>query len=153
MEFFNAVANAMGISDTSVFYVADRVRRVAALVKVKPEDENFAKAVDEAEVAVNEIGAKAFNSMFAGFVQAQEPKERVYKIKPSLKGQRIEAVSASGIRFSFGEVWCKSVKESKGIATNPNNREKLNMHGTYMGIVNPEAMYARELCGAIAALM
>lgn len=149
----NAVACALGMGSIENFYIAERVRNIMKHLTKKPGDAGFAEDCERAELLVNSQGAHVFSSMINGLVDAQTPKERVYKIKPVAKGQRIEAVSASGVRFSFGEVWCNAVKAAKGIATHPNNREKLNMHGTHLGVEKPEDMTPRQLCAAITALM
>lgn len=131
-----------------------RLRRIAEKVSAKLISElGFEGAVLAAEQAVADEGGRA---LFGALTQCQligAPVEREYKIKRVPKGQRISMVSESGVRFSFGPVWNEAVAAVKGIAMNPNNREKLNMHGTYLGVESPEKMTARELCAAIAERM
>lgn len=153
MGMMKAVACALGYVDLENFYVAERIRSIIKHLDKKPGDEGFKEACERAELAVNARGANVVEQMIGGLIQAQTPKERVYKIKPVAKGQRIEAISASGVRFSFGEVWCNSVRSIKGIAVNPNNREKLNMHGTHLGLVDVEGLTPRQLCERIIPLM
>lgn len=144
----NAIINSLGL-DSDNHIMVERAQRISQKVNANPGDADWAEQVEKAEEAISAVGRTAFNQLFAEFTEAQIPKERVYKIKPVAKGKRIEAISASGVRFSFGEVWCLSVKAGKGIAVNPNNREKLNMHGTHMGVANPDTMTAKELAAAI----
>jgi hypothetical protein len=131
-----------------------RLRRITEKVSAKLISElGFDGAVQAAEQAVSDEGGRA---LFGSLVQCQKieaPVEREYKIKRVPKGQRIQMVSESGIRFSFGPVWNEAVCAMKGIALNTANREKLNMHGTYLGVENPDKMTARELCTAIAERM
>lgn len=148
----NAIINQLGM-DADNHIMIERAQRISQKVQANPGDVDFLTQVEQAEEEISVIGRTAFNQLFAGFVEAQQPKERVYKIKPVMKGKRIEAISASGVRFSFGEVWCLSVRNGKGIAVNVNNREKLNMHGTHMGVANPEEMTAKELAAAIVVKM
>lgn len=149
----NAIINTLGM-DADNHIMIERAQRISQKVNASPGEADFLAQVHQAEEEVSIIGRNAFNQLFAGFVEAQQPKERVYKIKPVMKGKRIEAICpVTGVRFSFGEVWCKSVREGKGIAVNPNNREKLNMHGTHMGVTNPHEMLAKELAKAITLKM
>lgn len=145
----NAIIATLGM-DADNHIMIERAQRISQKVNANPNDADFKAQVEQAEEEVSIIGRNAFNQLFAGFVEAQQPKERVFKIKPVAKGKRIEAICpVTGVRFSFGEVWCNSVKAGKGIAVNPNNREKLNMHGTHMGVLNPAEMTAKELANAI----
>lgn len=157
MDILKTVACALGYANDQILegghYFEERLRSISKKLTCGPNDPNFAADCERAEKEVDAIGATAFGQLFGQIVQAQEPKERVYKIKPVKKGERIKVVSASGVRFSFGEVWCNSVKACKGIALNEANREKLNMHGTHLGVADPEKMTARELCVAITAVM
>lgn len=131
-----------------------RLRRITDKVSPKLVSElGFEGAVQAAELAVSEEGGRALMNSLAQCQRIEAPVEREYKIKRVPKGQRIQMVSESGIRFSFGPVWNEAVCATKGIALNTANREKLNMHGTYLGIEKPEAMTARELCAAIAERM
>ena len=131
-----------------------RLRRIADKVSTKLISElGFDGAVQAAEQAVSEEGGRALMNSLAQCQRIEAPVEREYKIKRVPKGQRIQMVSESGIRFSFGPVWNEAVCATKGIALNPANREKLNMHGTYLGIENPDKMTGRELCAAIAERM
>ena len=149
----NSIIKMLGL-DADNHVMVERAQRISRKVQANPNDLDWKEQVEKAEEEISIIGRNAFNSMFAGFVHAQEPKERVYKIKPVMKGKRIEAICpVTGVRFSFGEVWCDSVRAGKGIATKPQNREKLNMHGTHMGVENPHEMTAKELCVAITKMM
>lgn len=149
----NAIIRTLGL-DADNHIMVERAQRIGRKVEANPGDQDFLAQVEKAEEEISIVGRTAFNQLFAGFVEAQQPKERVFKIKPVAKGKRIEAICpVTGVRFSFGEVWCKSVREGKGIAVNPNNREKLNMHGTHMGVVNPHEMLAKELAKAITEKM
>lgn len=131
-----------------------RLRRITDKVSAKLISElGFEGAVLAAEVAVAEEGGRALMGSLVSCQRIEAPVEREYKIKRVPKGQRIQMVSESGIRFSFGPVWNEAVCATKGIALNPANREKLNMHGTYLGIENPDKLTGRELCAAIAERM
>ena len=131
-------------------YVLDRIRRIAARAGC-PGAPDFEDSVREAERQVDEEGGRALMESLFQCIAA--PPEKEYKIKRVAKGQRIEMVSEKGIRYSFGPVWCESVKIAKGIAVNPNHREKLNMHGTSLGVESPETLSPHQLCQQIAARM
>jgi len=149
----NSIILMLGL-DADNHVMVERAQRISRKVNANPGDVDWKEKVEAAEEEVSIVGRNAFNSMFAGFVHAQEPKERVYKIKPVMKGKRIEAICPiTGVRFSFGDVWCDSVRASKGIAMKPQNREKLNMHGTHMGVADAASMTAKELCVAITLKM
>jgi hypothetical protein len=129
----------------------ERLRRIADRLTTKVGDaefENEVFAIDE------EIGKQGSRALFGTFMQVTAPEpERVYKIKRSQKGQRIKIKSASGKNFAFGPVWCEAVRACKALALNENNREKLNMHGTHLGVEYPDQLSSRELCAAIASRM
>lgn len=157
MDILKEIACALGYADAENLegghFINERLRSISKKLTTKPGDVNFTEDCERAEKEVDAVGAAAFGQLFGQIVQAQEPKERVYKIKPVAKGQRIKVKSASGVRFSFGDVWCDAVRACKGIALNEANREKLNMHGTHLGVINPEVLAPRELCSKIASLM
>ncbi len=115
------------------------------------EDHPAIKAVIRAAEEDVELESKrVIDFMFKQAEVATTPKERVFKIKPSLKGARIKVAAANGVRFSFGPVWNESVKKGKGIALVPTNRTKLNHQAELAGITNPDKMEVRALCAAIA---
>lgn len=145
------VLGLSNVDENEVNPFTTRLRRIAEKVKKKLGDIGFEEDVLAAERAVEEEGSRAMMQAFGQCALIETPAEREYKIKRSAKGQRIEQKSESGVRFSFGPIWVNAVVAAKGIALNENNREKLNMHGTHVGIENPEKMSARELCAAIAA--
>lgn len=128
-----------------------RIVRIYQKLTTKVGDIGFEDDVLLAEKAVSEEGGRAI--MQTLFQLIAPPPERQYKIKRVAKGQRIDVKSASGVRFSFGPAWVTSVMAAKGIAVNEANREKLNMHGTHLGIPVPDTMSARELCAAISATL
>lgn len=148
--FIKEIAEVLGYSVTNQ-HSAERLQKIQRRVTKSPTDAGFAEEVEAADAAVKQQGTSAFAS-FVGAVTAP-PREREYKIKRVAKGQRIKVVSASGVRFSFGPTWCDAIQACKGIVLNEANREKLNMHGTHVGVDAPESMSARELCVAIAAKM
>lgn len=148
------IAEALGLVNLNVDEVTPqttRLHRIAEKVTRKPGEAGFEEDVEAAEQAADEEGTRALLGALGQCLKIGIPEEKVYKIKRSEKGQRIEMKSESGIRFSFGPIWVQSVAAGKGIAVSDNNREKLNMHGTHVGIESPEKMSARELCAAIAA--
>lgn len=108
----------------------------------------FDAIVRKAEEDVNLEGQRAIDAFVAGITAP--PPERVYKIRPSLKGSRIKVAAACGVRFSFGPVWNESVIKGKGIALVPLNRNKLNHQALMAGIEGAEEMDVKVLCAAIA---
>lgn len=112
-------------------------------------DEGFAVACSKAEQQINDEGDVAIVNLSKMLTAA--PPERVYKIKPTLKGERIKVAAANGVRYSFGPVWNDSVKRGKGVALVAANREKLNHQALMYGISAPEAMEIGDLAAAIAA--
>ena len=150
LETILSIAEILGVSNINTeigSYALQRLQRIADKLTKKPGEQGFDEEVIKKEMEADLEGSRAL-------LQALEqvmapPQEREYKIKRVAKGTRIEAVSPSGKNFSFGEVWTKSVIEAKGISLIPNNREKLNMHGAHVGVVNPEHLLTRDLCFAI----
>lgn len=134
-----------------VTHGTQRLFRIFEKLTTQPEDPTFEDDVLAAEILTDEAGARAL--MQSLFQLINPPPEREYKIKRVAKGKRIAAVSASGVRFSFGPAWNTAVIAAKGIAVNVAHREKLNMHGTHLGVPIPETMSPRELCAAIAEAM
>jgi len=104
-----------------------------------------------AKDAVLNEGARAMAFIVAQTLAALAPKERVYKIKRTPKGTRINIKSPSGKRYAFGPIWISSVKAGKGIALAKANREKLEMHALYVGIPNAKHMDSKTLAAKIAA--
>lgn len=154
VQTMEQVCQIIGIGPVTVDrgnHVLDRVRRIFSRSNMSPDTPDFEDSVREAERQVDEEGGRAL--MQSLYQCTSAPPEKEYKIKRVAKGQRIEAVSASGVRFSFGPVWCESVKVAKGIAVNPHHREKLNMHGTFLGVDTPEKLSPLQLCQAITARM
>ena len=152
-DVVKAIAEIIGAADTSNHLVMERICSIRNRLTKILGDEGFKEDVERAAAEVRAQGISAFENLIGSLSNAMEPKEREYKIKRSEKGQRIKVKSASGVQFSFGPIWRDAVRACKGIAINEGNREKLNMHGTHMGVVNPESMSPRELCSAISALM
>jgi hypothetical protein len=154
LDSLKKVAEALGLQYESLGDVAiDRLNRIASKLTRKVSETGFENDVLEAEKEINEAGGRA---LFGSLVQCQvieSPPERQYKIKRVAKGTRIKEKSVSGKNFAFGPVWCEAIKACKSLALNENNREKLNMHGSTVGIEHPEKMAPRELCIAIAARM
>lgn len=150
----NAVGKILHYSDIR-FDIAtplsQRIFRIYEKLTKKITDIGFEADVLAAEETVNAEGGQALLKTL--FQLTAPPPEREYKIKRVAKGQRIDVKSASGIRFSFGPAWCTSVMAAKGIAINEANREKLNMHGTHLGVPVPDSMSPRELCAAITEAM
>jgi hypothetical protein len=154
MVSIKAIGEVLGYivpDEDAVSPITQRLRRIAEKVKSRLGDKNFEADVLAAEQAADEEGSRAMMQSF--FQVNAAPPEREYKIKRVAKGQRINVVSDSGVRYSFGPVWVDSVIAAKGLAMNEAHREKLNMHGTHLGIQNSDKMSARELCVAIAALL
>ena len=152
-DIVKAISEVLGIKDLSNHIIMERIHNIRSRLTKQSGEEGFTEDVERAAEEVRVQGANAFASLVGSISNAMEPKEREYKIKRSEKGQRIKIKSASGVNFSFGPVWCDAIKACKGIVLNENNREKLNMHGTYLGVQDAEKMTARELCAAIAAHM
>jgi hypothetical protein len=92
------------------------------------------RTADEAEAEVDAEGSKAFASMIAGFTKSQEPKERTYKIKRSLKGARVKVAGFDGRSFSFGPIWENFVKAGKGPALS--DELKVRAHAAHLGVAN-----------------
>jgi hypothetical protein len=88
----------------------------------------------QAEEAVTNEGSNAFAAMVTGFVKSQEPKERVYKIKRSLKGARVKVAGFEGRSFSFGPIWENFVKAGKGPALT--DQKKVRAHAVHLGVPN-----------------
>ena len=101
----------------------------------------------KAEDVLNAQGASAFGAMVAGLAKAQEPKERVYKIKRSLKGGRVAVPGWEGRKFSFGPVWCELVKKGKGPALT--DQAKVRAHATWVGIPNAKTRKFSEVLAAL----
>lgn len=117
---------------------------------IKEDHPAINAVIRAADEDVQRESARVFDFMFKQAEEAVKPKERVFKIKPSLKGARIKVAAANGVRFSFGPVWNESVKKGKGIALVPTNRTKLNHQAELAGIANADKMEVRALCAAIA---
>ena len=87
--------------------------------------------VAEQRVAAEGAGAMAF--MVTQAVAATTPKERVYKIKRSLKGARVK-VAGFDRSFSFGPIWENFVKAGKGPALT--DQPKVRAHAAHLGVPN-----------------
>lgn len=58
--------------------------------------------------------------------------------------------SPTGVHYTFGEVWNRSVKAAKGIAISPANRDKLTYQGYCYEIENAHEIETKALCAMIA---
>lgn len=142
-----AICDVLGIVQPD-HEMTNRIRRIADKVKSRFDETTFTEDVLAAE---QEVGLEGTRALLQSFNQCNQiPAEREYKIKRVPKGQRINIVSETGIRYSFGPVWNDSVIAAKGIAVNVNNREKLNMQGTHLGVESPDSLSAIQLCAEIA---
>ena len=89
--------------------------------------------VAQAKMHVEAEGAGAMAFMVAQAVAATTPKERVYKIKRSLKGARVK-VAGFDRSFSFGPIWENFVKAGKGPALT--DQKKVRAHAIHLGVPN-----------------
>lgn len=142
-------------SDTDV--ISQQIlRRIEAkldpeFIDAGPASPGFSEAVLKAEAAVNAEGQLAIASLIK---QLTAPKaERVFKIRQSLKGQRIKVAAPDGTRYSFGPVWNASVIAGKGPAYALPARRKLNHQALLAGIGGAESMDVYELGALVAATL
>jgi len=89
---------------------------------------------EQAEATVINEGAGAMDFMLAQVTSATTPKERVYKIKRSLKGARVKVAGFDGRSFSFGPVWVELVKKGKGPALT--DQLKVRAHAAHLGVAD-----------------
>lgn len=150
---FTAIARVLGYSSDNAESVSSYIQRVQGKVTKQEGEPGFEDDVFAAADAVDAEGSKVLTAIIGQLDGFSDEKPYEYKIKRVAKGQRIKVASASGKNFAFGPVWCQAIRAAKGIVLNENNREKLNMHGMHVGVVDPEKMTARELCAAISKRM
>jgi hypothetical protein len=98
------------------------------------EKVNAGMTADQAETAVTTEGAGAMDFMVGQAIAATTPKERVYKIKRSLKGARVKVAGFEGRSFSFGPIWVELVKKGKGPALT--DQLKVRAHAAHLGVAN-----------------
>ena len=108
-------------------------------------------SLEAAENVLSEQGASAFGAMVSGLAKSQEPKERVYKIKRSLKGGRVAVPGWDGRKFSFGPVWCDLVKRGKGPALT--DKEKVRAHATWLGVPDAKKRKFEEVLKALQSAL
>lgn len=89
--------------------------------------------LSEAEQRLEREGVNAMKFIVNQAVAATTPKERVYKIKRSLKGARVK-VAGFDRSFSFGPIWENFVKAGKGPALT--DQKKVRAHAAHLGVPN-----------------
>lgn len=104
----------------------------------------------EIQKELNSEGNSIFTAMANAIIDMTTPKVKVYKIKRSPKGQRIKIRSESGKLYSFGPIWVESIKAAKGLAVSKNNREKLEMHASHVGLTNFKNLSSVEIAKLIS---
>lgn len=85
----------------------------------------------ERQLDAEAAGAMAFIVKQA--TAATTPRERVYKIKRTLKGARVK-VAGFDRSFSFGPIWENFVKAGKGPALT--DQKKVRAHAAHLGVPN-----------------
>lgn len=104
--------------------------------------------VEVAEKRVDAEGAGAMAFMVTQAVAATTPKERVYKIKRSLKGARVK-VAGFDRSFSFGPIWENFVKAGKGPALT--DQKKVRAHAVHLGVPNALKAKFADVLSALQA--
>jgi hypothetical protein len=122
------------MTDEKNLHVAERSLRIANKLNAMPDTSDFEACLEKAVAEVDAEGANAFTALVTNFIKSQEPKERVYKIKRSLKGARVKVAGFEGRSFSFGPVWENFVKAGKGPALS--DQKKVRAHAAHVGVPN-----------------
>ena len=103
-----------------------------------------------AEQRLEQEGTGAMTFIVKQATAATTPKERVYKIKRTLKGARVK-VAGFDRSFSFGPVWENFVKAGTGPALTDQN--KVRAHAAHLGVPNAlKAKFGDVLAGLQAKL-
>lgn len=121
------------MTDETNLYVAERTLRIANKLNAMADTSDFEACLEKATAEVDAEGAAAFGAMLTNLVTSLEPKERVYKIKRSLKGARVK-IAGFDRSFSFGPIWENFVKAGKGPALT--DQKKVRAHAVHLGVPN-----------------
>lgn len=136
------------MTEETNLHAMTRAQRIADKINAMPDTSDFEACLEKAVEAVDAEGSSAFGAMVTGLVRAQEPKERVYKIKRSLKGARVK-VAGFDRSFSFGPIWENFVKAGKGPALT--DQKKVRAHAIHLGVPNAMKGKFSEILKALQA--
>lgn len=137
------IANIIGIKYKPTYpRISDYLYRIYKTLNFNLQINSLSEKVLFAQKIVNEEGQNSLLHMTNTICAPK--KKREYKIRPTLKGARITEAAPNGVRYSFGPIWCDSVKKGEGICYAKMNEEKLIFHAHYVSKIPYDAVKQME---------